>query len=253
MATISYPTLNLIDNYFGVLPINSFSNAIIGNLYQNPNSQFSKKDIGNIPYLNSNIIPNPDIIGIDLPVLIENKEKNSKEIVVILGQDPLRDKTDSKVISISPALPNEVIIGTPYAVHFPNTYKGVKLYHDIFDYILGKYPVYLTDILKFHSNRNSKNDFNIYYKGSIKINALNLLKEELKCLQDLGYVIKYAILFGGKTQALSTLFPPTCTIIEFPHPARSANGKWAGIVNPLPCNDINKVNHIKNELKNKGI
>lgn len=83
MATISFPTLNLIDNYFGV----SFSNdkAIIGDMYQNPKSQFSKKDIGNIPYLNSNIIPNPDIIGIDLPVLIENKEKNPKEIVVILG------------------------------------------------------------------------------------------------------------------------------------------------------------------------
>ena len=53
--------------------------------------------------------------------------------VVILGQDPLRDKTDSKVNSINPTLPNDVIVGTPYAVHFPNTYKGVKLYHDIFD------------------------------------------------------------------------------------------------------------------------
>lgn len=246
MATISYPTLNLIDNYFGVLPINSFSNdtAIIGKLYQNLNSQFSKKDIGNIPYLK--FIQNPDIIGVDLPVLIENKVKNPKEIVVILGQDPLRDKTDSQVNSINPTLPNDVIVGTPYAVHFPNTYKGVKLYHDIFDYILGKYPVYLTDILKFHSNRNSKNDFNTYYKGSIKINALNLLKEELKCLQDLGYVIKYAILFGGKTQALSTLFPPTCTIINFPHPSGTANRKWAKLVEQ--CTDNYKVNYIIDKL-----
>ena len=258
MATISYPTLNLIDNYFGVLPINSFSNdtAIIGKLYQNLNSQFSKKDIGNIPYLK--FIQNPDIIGVDLPVLIENKVKNPKEIVVILGQDPLRDKTDSQVNSINPTLPNDVIVGTPYAVHFPNTYKGVKLYHDIFDYILGKYPVYLTDILKFHSNRKgnnnrTKNDFGTYYKGGIKKDALNLLKDELNQLQSKGYTIKYAVLFGNKTQALSTLFPSTCTIVNFPHPSGSANGKWAGIVNPLPCNDINKVNHIKNELKYKGI
>ena len=251
MATISYPTLNLIDNYFGVLPINSFSNdtAIIGKLYQNPNSQFSKKDI---PYLNSNIIPNPDIIGVDLPVLIENKVKNPKEIVVILGQDPLRDKTDSKVNSINPTLPNDVIVGTPYAVHFPNTYKGVKLYHDIFDYILGKYPVYLTDILKFHSNRKwnnnrTKNDFGTYYKGGIKKGALNLLKEELEHLQkNLGYTIKYAVLFGDKTQALSTLFPSTCTIINFPHPSGTANGKWAKLV--VQCTDNYKVNYIIDKL-----
>lgn len=253
MATISYPTLNLIDNYFGVLPINSFSNdtAIIGKLYQNPNSQFSKKDIGNIPYLNSNIIPNPDIIGVDLPVLIENKEKNLKEIVVILGQDPLRDKTDSKVNSINPTLPNDVIVGTPYAVHFPNTYKGVKLYHDIFDYILEKYPVYLTDILKFHSNRKgnnnrTKNDFGTYYKGVIKKGALNLLKEELEHLKNLGYTIKYAVLFGGITQALSTLFPPSCTIINFPHPSGTANGKWAKLVEQ--CTDNYKVNYIIDKL-----
>ena len=102
-------------------------------------------------------------------------------------------------------------------------------------------------------NRNNKNDFSAYYKGNIQIDALNLLKNELNQLQSIGYTIKYAVLFGDKTQALSTLFPSSCTIINFPHPAHSANRKWAGIVNPLPCNDINKVNHIKNELKNKGI
>lgn len=248
MATISYPTLNLIENYFCV---KSFFNdaTIIGNLYQNYAAQFSKNAIGNIQYLNSNVISNPDIIGIDLPVLI--KDKDSKEIVVILGQDPLRDKTDSKVNSINPTLPNDVIVGTPYAVHFPNTYKGVKLYHDIFDYILGQNPVYLTDILKFHSNRKgnnnrTKNDFGTYYKGGIKKDALNLLKEELEHLKKLGYTIKYAVLFGGKTQALSTLFPSTCTIVNFPHPSGSANGKWAKLVEQ--CTDNYKVNYIIDKL-----
>lgn len=250
IMAILYPTRHLVDSYFN----SSFhiDEINLGSIYQNPSGQFSLHNIstiGNLP-----IVSNPAIIGIDLPVLLANNN-SSKDIVIILGQDPARDPNDPYVTSLHPTLPDDVVVGTPYAVHLPNSYKGVKLYHDIFDIILKKdNNIYLTDILKFHTKSASSgvlsNDFNKYFRGQIKQVALGLLNDEIKYLLGNGYNVKGVVLFGGVANSIASIFSGY-PVVTLPHPSPSANGTWKKIF-PI-CNNQNKKQYIENTLRTNNV
>ncbi len=90
-------------------------------------------------------------VGIDLPVLISSKE--SKGVIFILGEDPLRNdnyENENKVGSI--------ILSTPYGIHFEKCRKGrQKIYWLISELILKMgYSLYYTDVNKIWIKRNYK-------------------------------------------------------------------------------------------------
>ena len=131
---------------------------------------------GDIPF-NYNIKDNPlltckgtydkDLVGIDIPVML--RQKNTDNIIVILGQAPLRNNKDKD--------PNDnIVFGTPYAVHLNKNYpSSCKVYKTIFDGLLNKnYSVYLTDIIK---------DWWKDRKWNPSEKEVEILKTELELLQ----------------------------------------------------------------------
>lgn len=275
---MNYPTSELIERYFNtnlqekILPLGSQWHI----------GQFTSESLFSVSYLNSLIgtsMPNPitgfnnQIIGIDIPVLLNKtdlsnneNEKEIKDLVIILGQDPLRSSNDSAIHSIGADISKDVIIGTPYAVHMPKSYKGVRLYHEIFLHILkGNHCVYCTDILKFHTNHknptNNKNvnDFNKYWNNkAISQKAINLLIDEFTELMEQGYNLKYIILWGEQAQKTFSLVKnnfPSVTPICMIHPAarstKSTKSGWYKYINTatIDC----KIDFIINELKKYGI
>ena len=83
--------------------------------------------------------------GIDIPVLLEPEQKSAKPLIVILGESALRSKEELENIDTS----NNVILGTPYAIHLKKCPPKCGVYRKIFDAILNEgYPIYITDIIK---------------------------------------------------------------------------------------------------------
>lgn len=81
-------------------------------------------------------------VGIDVPVLLNPQKGRSGKTIVIVGESPLRDTKDKN--------PNDIFLGTPYAVHqefgYPshcNVYKKI-----LSDLLAMGYSIYLTDIIK---------------------------------------------------------------------------------------------------------
>lgn len=281
---MTYPTLQLIEKYFNI----NFHDKISHLGSQWHIGQFTSESLVSISYLNDMIgtdVLNPttgyynQIVGIDVPVLLNKKDlsdnendnendNEKKDLVIILGQDPLRDSNDPAIRSIGANLPNDVIIGTPYAVHMPKTYKGVRLYHEVFLHIIkGSHSVYCTDILKFHTNHKnptnnkSENDFNKYWNNkalNIPQKAIELLIEEFKELIKQGYNLKHIILWGNKAQDTFALIKnnfPSLNPINMMHPAahsaKTTKSGWYKYINSTTTEC--KINFIINELTKYGI
>ena len=98
------------------------------------------------------------LIGIDIPVMV--KDGKPQKTIAIVSQDPLRNDKDSM-------LPNSgnsgnggnVIVGTPFALHYKvDCYPQTAVYRDIIKMLLRKgYAVYLTDARKIYPKmKNSK-------------------------------------------------------------------------------------------------
>ena len=89
--------------------------------------------------------------GIDIPVLLEPETKTEsgdvKPLIVILGESALRTKEELEYIKGEAS--NNVILGTPYAIHLQKCPPKCGVYRKIFDAILKEeYPIYITDIIK---------------------------------------------------------------------------------------------------------
>ena len=85
--------------------------------------------------------------GIDIPVLLKPEPETDKPLIVILGESALRNKKELEDITNDAS--NNVILGTPYAIHLKECPPKCGVYRKIFDAILEKgYPIYLTDIIK---------------------------------------------------------------------------------------------------------
>lgn len=135
-STMSYPTWNEIKELLGV--------------------QFDKPDLfGNNPLsINKEIysyIKEEDNektpCGIDIPVLLKPEPETDKPLIVILGESALRNKKELEDITNDAS--NNVILGTPYAIHLEKCPPKCGVYRKIFDAILDKgNPIYLTDIIK---------------------------------------------------------------------------------------------------------
>ena len=123
--------------------------------FNDPQKSFGKKPIekGNAPIcskIKGDIITNHEEqtpCGIDIPVLLKPESETKQPLIVILGESALRNQKELEDITNDAS--NNVILGTPYAIHLKECPPKCGVYRKIFDAILEKgYPIYLTDIIK---------------------------------------------------------------------------------------------------------
>jgi hypothetical protein len=216
---LSYPTLNLIANYFGASQtLMSQISTHIGTQYEN--GQFTKGAKAAFSSLPNSINNGTTISGIDLPVMLSDNVDAPKKTVLILGQDPLRDPHDLMLPSGYNAA-TEVVFGLPYAVQFGKKYKGVKLYHLMFeDIIRASKSVYLTDAYKFWIKGGRKTK-------SVKQLAVQLLQNEINTVKP-----DSILLWGKSANAMFTKFHlrTNANIVSMPHPSGAANGEWKKVL-----------------------
>ena len=188
----------------------------------------------------------PRLVGFDLPVLIDTKEKY-KGTIAILGQDALRDPNDPCLMNFNQV--NDIAVGLPYAIAFDKKYKNNIVYHPLIEDILkAGYNVYLTDIWKSWDNNKKKPS---------RMGSWNNLNPHKQCLdyEFTNTKIDYIILMGGVAQKrYNSIAKPNCIIdIAVPHLSPSANGKWKDVLKHKPVDVNNKISYIKDQLRAKGI
>jgi hypothetical protein len=144
-ARMEYPTWDEIKKLLGV----QFDNP---ELFDNNPLSIDKENASIYSNIDGNIIKKYDEktpCGIDIPVLLKPKSETDKPLIVILGESALRNKAELEGIKDPKNAPNNVILGTPYAIHLKECPPKCGVYRKIFDAILEKgYPIYITDIIK---------------------------------------------------------------------------------------------------------
>ncbi len=89
-----------------------------------------------------------DIKGFDVPVLIKSRNGSNKKLMIIVGESPLRNGTEKWLF-----------VGFPFAVDYiMGKPHQCDVYKELFNKLLSKgYDLYITDIIKVWSKRESKN------------------------------------------------------------------------------------------------
>jgi len=138
--------------------------------------------------------------GIDLPFWFNHQ--NPVNRIMIIGIDPLRSKKE--FIDIE----NDVIIGTPYAVHSEKFRNGrTKEYWNFISSLKEQNMVYLTDVFKifFIDEVEKTRSYNYLFKNYRKQN-LSILKKEIEILNPTIIItlgkISFELLTGKKLKSI---------------------------------------------------
>ncbi|TXE08567.1 hypothetical protein ES711_08680 [Gelidibacter salicanalis] len=121
---------------------------------------------------------NSYLLGVDFPFWFGDLKANIKRIMIV-GVDPLRNKTDFKKANIH----QNVLISTPYALHSETARNGItKAYWAFVESLSANHFVYLTDIYKsffYVDNPKMTRSYNYYPKqqGSVENQRSILIKE----------------------------------------------------------------------------
>ena len=219
-ARMEYPTWDEIKKLLGV----QFDNP---ELFDNNPLSIDKENASIYSNIDGNIIKKYDEktpCGIDIPVLLKPKSETDKPLIVILGESALRNKAELEGIKDPKNAPNNVILGTPYAIHLEKCPPKCGVYRKIFDAILEKgYPIYLTDIIKiwWEGKKDSllvPNDLDI----DVFKKELDILKKEIN-----NNIIIVA--WGEKPKdALQKKFNmiPDVEFLPLPHPGQKNWNAW---------------------------
>lgn len=233
IGSIHKSIIDLLARYFGIksteltnyyLDIESSYNSDINNSSVGFLSleKFSKIKFQNEKTINN--WENASLIGVDIPLFINNNNTNS-ETVVIIGIDPLRKRKDFNDFDHG-----NVILGTPYALHskfYREKRSRTKSYYYFVKHLVSKgYNVYLTDIFKIWMNDFKKTEKDRFFLSEETF-FYEILITELEFIQP-----KVIVAFGDlveeylKKIKLSEKFE----IIKLPHPSGSNNKKWKTIL-----------------------
>lgn len=217
-VSMEYPTWNEIKKLLGVTfedPVNSFGgnplsiNKKNASIYSNIDGDIIKKYKESTP------------CGIDIPVLLKPKSETDKPLIVILGESALRNKKELEDITNDAS--NNVILGTPYAIHLKECPPKCGVYRKIFDAILEKgYPIYLTDIIKIWWE--GKKD-SLLVPNGLDIVVFNKELNELKKK----YEDIIIVAWGEKPKdALQKKFNmiPNVEFLPLPHPGQKNWNAW---------------------------
>ena len=162
--------------------------------------------------INDNEVKSP--CGIDIPILLEPKDRPDGPLIIILGESALRGEDELNKITA----PNNVILGTPYALHLENGPSQCGVYWRIFNALLEEgYSLYITDIIK------------VWWKDKKlvpkKYLDIAILKYELKNYEGREPVI---VAWGKKAQnALKKIDKiPNKDFLPLPHPSAQNRDSW---------------------------
>lgn len=182
--------------------------------------------------------------GIDVPVLWVSDTvnyENTKGIVLLLAQDPLRDtdywdKAYCKNIPSKEDLNKYVIVGTPYALHMSEAVKratlkhgykkrwNIKIYYNLISEIVNRgYSVYCTDVFKYYFRR---------HKYQIEEYDKNILRAEIEQLASIN--LSHIICMGTFAQKCfdeikDEVQDSNILTINTPHP-RARTKKWNDVL-----------------------
>jgi hypothetical protein len=240
------------------------SSAEVDEMYDYWELNKDKKEIKNFKFPDTLIHINQEIPtkgatlkGIDLPTWFGNY---SKKKVMILGIDPLRNekvferecaKENNQVIVVTTdvinySIKNDVIIGTPYALHEFKAREGsCAVYWNFIKWLSENHFVYCTDIFKTYyynteTNKRSYRDLDFpkseNHKELLTL-EINLIKPDV------------IIAFGNLVEKLLNDLKLSTSIIKLPHPS-GANRKWNKIITGEDKRE-QKVEHLKSLIINE--
>ncbi len=220
-GNIQFPTLKMIETYFQGITLNGDISILRGHSFSSICPSYSPVLIN---ANTMNVYNKSDIWGIDIPVLINNDNDKAQKVVVIIGQDPLRNIKEFGI--------NNCIVGTPYALHMGQNYSkgafGRKLVNQIISST--QYSVYCTDLLKFYSANNIGNkqfsNLNSFISDTNLMNdAIKLLQNELGQINEV-FGIHQIIVFGdGLKQKLNEIISKY-NVKYYPHFACRPKTGW---------------------------
>ena len=206
-SKISYPTWKEISKKLAVQ-------------YVDPYKEFGDKSLTkeNDPIyyvINNNEVETP--CGVDIPLLLKPNGE-SKGLIVILGESPLRSPKDLNDIKASCNAHKNVILGTPYALHLSKTPPKCGVYRKIFNVLLKEgYSLYITDIVK------------VWWKNKKLVPTEDLdipiFKMELDTFKDRKTFI---VAWGKKAEnALMKIEKVSNEVIlPLPHPSTQSRDSW---------------------------
>jgi len=175
---------------------------------------------GNDPFysvIKKNKVETP--CGVDIPILLKPEPETDKPLIVILGESALRNKKELEDITNDAS--NNVILGTPYAIHLEKCPPKCGVYRKIFDAILKKgYSIYLTDIIKVWWK-----DKELVPEENLDIKVFNM---ELNKLKEI-YKDIVIVAWGKKPKdALQKKFNmiPNVDFLPLPHPGQKNWDAW---------------------------
>ncbi len=187
------------------------------NVYGNTAFVVDKKD--NPKCVCNNPQYTQDLVGVDIPVLLSQKNKASEGIIVILGESPLRTRNDKDNNNNN----NNIILGLPYAVHMDmNNPAQSRMYKKIFNKLLNEgYSIYLTDIIK---------DWFAGRKLDPSNDDIKLFEKELAILQSHPNTKISIVVFGKKAKKAIDILKRNAAnfpkVIVLPHPSKKNWTTW---------------------------
>lgn len=199
-STMSYPTWEKISQ---MLAVENVAPKAWGGQGNAPLYSVIKKDGVETP------------CGIDIPILLEPHNKTKDQLIIILGESALRSKEELGKIKA----PNNVILGTPYAIHLQECPPKCSVYRKIFDAFLKEgYSLYITDIIK------------VWWEGKKLVPDdkldIPIFKEELEIFEERNHII---VAWGKKSQdALQHRMnkKPDTDFLPLPHPGVNNWDSW---------------------------
>ncbi|WP_417444003.1 uracil-DNA glycosylase family protein [Joostella sp.] len=167
---INIPKENILDLYESWSQTNEKSSKWV----------FDKKYISEKQFLPLNAY----LLGIDFPYWFGNI--SAKKRIMVIGIDPLRNENVFNKVKADKN--NDVLIGTPYALHSIKMREGrTRPYWEFINSLSQDHFVYLTDIYKtfFYTDSSKKERSYVYYKQHpSKLSSIkNILEQEIELLK----------------------------------------------------------------------
>lgn len=167
-----------------------------------PNLCFDLKIVSTKNFIadEQNVTTSSFLSGIDFPTWFDNNDHGNspedKKRIMVIGIDPLRNEKSFDEVGADKH--DDVIIGTPYALHnckFRNGYT--KNYWGFVNELSAKYFVYLTDIYKvfFYTDSSKAERSYVYYRNSNRVAShMELLEREIELIKP-----NLIVTFGAET------------------------------------------------------
>jgi len=192
------------------------------------------------------------LFGVDLPYWFDAQNGNSTDVarVMIIGIDPLRNDKTFEVYNAKKE--DQIIVGTPYAVHDGYLKQGkTAVYWKLIDALISNNFVYLTDVFKCYSEDRvtGKGSYTFFEWNKVIEPFTSILVKEISIVKP-----DIIVTFGGMAfnaiNELQSRYPlefTSSTIVSLLHPAARASA-WEKRLQGRSATVDNRVDFMKEQL-----